>query len=198
MKWINCMNDSRYFQEAESVRSGHSHITSQNVNFSPHPVPGGMLSRSFGMPSRREGPPSIWDTHGTSGNVYASPDASSTAPYPQELTPWSSGISEPIHSTVEKKNENRTTVQDQRCQSGPRRIQSSLVRWNSSKNNGADQRLQISDLHFDKYTTQRLLVGRWGSRSRYVLVHNFLRKQCIGSKKWGWFIQWMIWNLRYL
>ena len=56
---INCMNVSRDFQDAESVRSGHSHVTSQAVSFPPHPVLGGMLSRSFGMPS----PPSIWDTH---------------------------------------------------------------------------------------------------------------------------------------
>ena len=67
---INCMNDSRDFQDAESIRSGNSHITSQPVSFPPHPIPGGMLSRSIGMPSRREGPPSIWDTHGVSGNVF--------------------------------------------------------------------------------------------------------------------------------
>ena len=53
----------RDFQDAESVRSGHSHVTSQLLSFPPHPIPGGMLSRSIGMPSRREGPPSIWDTH---------------------------------------------------------------------------------------------------------------------------------------
>ena len=82
---INCVNDSRDFQDAESVRSGHSHVTSQPVSFPPHPIPGGMLSRSIGIPSRREGPPSIWDTHGISGNVFANPVASSTAPYPQEL-----------------------------------------------------------------------------------------------------------------
>ena len=29
---ISCMNDSRDFQDAESVRSGHSHVTSQPVN----------------------------------------------------------------------------------------------------------------------------------------------------------------------
>ena len=51
---INCMNDSRDFQDAESVRSGKSHVTSQQVSFPPHPIPGGMLSRSIGMPSRRE------------------------------------------------------------------------------------------------------------------------------------------------
>ena len=67
---INCMNDSRDFQDAESVRSGHSHVASQPVSFPPHPVPGGMLSRTFGMPSRNNGPPSIWDTHGLSGNVF--------------------------------------------------------------------------------------------------------------------------------
>ena len=49
------MNDSRDFQDAESVRSGHSHVATQPVSFTPHPVLGGMLSRSLGMPSRREG-----------------------------------------------------------------------------------------------------------------------------------------------
>ena len=152
---IKCMNDSRDFQDAESVRSGHSNVTSQPVFFPPHPVPGGMLSRSVGMPSRKDGPPSIWDTHGISGNICAYPAASSSAPYPQELDPWSSHISEPIHSSTAEKNENQTPVQDQRCQSGPS-AQSSVIpsEGDSSKNYGADQqRLQISDLHFDKFPT---------------------------------------------
>ena len=155
---IDCMNDSRDFQDAESVRSGHSHVTS----FPPHPIPGGMLSRSIGMPSRLEWPPSIWDTHGISGNVFADPVASSTAPYPQELNPWSFHISEPIHISQAGKNENQTPVQDQRCQSGPSAKNSVIpCEGDSSKNYGADQRLQISDLQFDKFPTQqRLLVGR--------------------------------------
>ena len=66
---INCIKDSRDFQDAESVWSGQSHVTSQPVFFTPFQNPGGMLSRSLGMPSRNNGPPSIWDTHGTSGNV---------------------------------------------------------------------------------------------------------------------------------
>ena len=52
---INCMNDSRDFKDAESVRSGQSLATSQPVFFPPHPDPGGMLSRSLGMPSRNNG-----------------------------------------------------------------------------------------------------------------------------------------------
>ena len=30
---VNCMNDSRDFKDAESVRSGHSHVTSQSAFF---------------------------------------------------------------------------------------------------------------------------------------------------------------------
>ena len=74
---INCMNDSKDFQDTESIRSGNSHVTSRPVSFPVHPIPGGMLSRSIGLPSRKEGPPSIWDTHGISGNVFVNPDASS-------------------------------------------------------------------------------------------------------------------------
>ena len=82
---VNCMNDSKDFQDAESVRSGNSHVTSGPVSFPPHPIPEGMLRHSFITPSRREGPPCIWDTHGKSGNVFANPPASSSAPYPHEL-----------------------------------------------------------------------------------------------------------------
>ena len=132
---INCKNDSRDFQDAESVRSGHSHVASHPVSFPPHPVPGGMLSRSIGMPSRKDGPPSIWDTHGISGNVFANPTASFSAPYPQELNPWSSLLSEPIHTSPAGKNENQTPVQDQRCQSGPS-VKNSIIprEGDSSKN----------------------------------------------------------------
>ena len=97
------MNDSKDFQDAESVRSGNSHVTSRPVSFPPHPIPEGMLRHSFVSPRRKEGPPSIWDTHGISGNVFANPPASSSAPCPQELNQWNSSIEEPLHtSTVEK------------------------------------------------------------------------------------------------
>ena len=107
---INCMNDSRDFQDAESVRSGHSHVASQRVSFPLVRDPGGMLSRSTGMPSRKNGPPSISETHGKSGNVFANPAASSSAPCPQELIPWSSHISQQIHSSQAVKSENQTPV----------------------------------------------------------------------------------------
>ena len=67
---VNCMNDSKDFQDAESVRSGNSHVTSRPVSFPPRPIPEGMLRHSFVSPRRKEGQPSIWDTHGISGNVF--------------------------------------------------------------------------------------------------------------------------------
>ena len=112
------MNNSRDFQGAESVRSGHSHVANQPAFFAHFQNPCGMLSRSLGMPSRKDGPPSI-DTHGLSGKIFANPTASSSALYPKELNPWSSHISEPIHSSPAGKNDNQTPVQNQRCQSGP-------------------------------------------------------------------------------
>ena len=145
--------DSRIFQDADSVRSGQSHVASQPVFFPPQPDPGGMLSRSLGMPSRKNDPPSIWDTHGISGSVFENPDASSSAPYPQESNPWSSNVSE--HTAPHVMSESQTPAQDQRCQSGPSARNSVVCSVGDFSNNyGADQqRLQISDLHFDKSPT---------------------------------------------
>ena len=151
---VNCMNDSKDFQDAESVRSGNSHVTSRPVSFPPHPIPEGMLRHSF-VPRRKEGPPSIWDTHGKSGNVFANPPASSSAPYPQELNPWNSSIEEPLHTSTVEKSERPEQNQYLRCQSGPSAQDSVIFSGgDTTKNYGADQqRLQISDFHFDKFPT---------------------------------------------
>ena len=126
------------------------------MSFPPHPIPEGMLRHSFVTQCRREGPPCIWDTHGISGNVFVNPDASSSAPYPQEFNQWNSSIEEPLHSsTADVTSERPEQDQDLRCQSGPSAKDSVIFSGgDSSKNNGADQqRLQIPDLHFDKFPT---------------------------------------------
>ena len=134
---VNCMNDSKDFQDAESVRNGNSHVTSRQVSFPPHPIPEGMLRHSFVSPSRREGPPSIWDTHGISGNVFADAHASSSAPYPQELNQWNASTEEPFHSSTAEKSERPEQDQDQRCQSGPSaKVSVILSGGDSSKNYG--------------------------------------------------------------
>ena len=116
-KEVSCLNDSKDLKDSESVRSGQSHVTSQLAFFPPVRNPGGLLSCSLGMPSRNDGPPRIWDTHGISGNVFSNPTASSSAPYPQESNPWVSNVSE--HTSPHVMSESQTPAQDQRCQSGP-------------------------------------------------------------------------------
>ena len=86
---------------------------------------------------------------------FADPLASSSAPYPQELHQWNSSIEEPLHSSTVEKSERPEQNQDLRCQSGPSAKDSVIFSGgDSSKNYGADQqRLQILDLHFDKFPT---------------------------------------------
>ena len=81
---VNCMNDSKDFQDAESVRSGNSHVTSQPGVFPKHPPFVGLLRPSFVSPRRTDGPPNTRDTSGISGNIFANPQAPPTALHPQE------------------------------------------------------------------------------------------------------------------
>ena len=120
--------------------------------FPKHHIPEGLLRPSFESPRRKEGPPSIWDTPDISGNVFASPHASSTAPHPQELNPWGKSLRSRFICLQRRRPEQN---QDLRCQSGPSAKDSVIFSGGDfSKNYGADQqRLQISDLHFDKFPT---------------------------------------------
>ena len=86
------------------------------------------------------------------GKRFGNPKASSSAPYPQESNPWVSNVSE--HTSPHVMSESQTPVQDQRCQSRPSARNSVvLCEGGFSKYYVADQRLQISDPHFDKFST---------------------------------------------
>ena len=189
---VNCMNDSKDFQDAESVRSGNSHVTSQPGVFPKHPPFEGLLRPSFVSLRHTDGPQNIWDASGISGNVFAHPQASSSAPYPQELiSTWRKTIEEPIHMSTAQRSGRPERDQDLRCQSGPPAkdsVEETLQRIMEQTNN--DCRFRISILT-SSLRQQPLLAGRKGSRPRYVLVHNFLRKRCNGSRKWSCLIQWM-------
>ena len=64
---VNCMNDSRDFKVAESVRSGQlSHVFSESALLGPQADQGGLLSRARNLQ------PDILDTYGTLANVFAS------------------------------------------------------------------------------------------------------------------------------
>ena len=86
---------------------------------------------------------------------FVNPPASSSSPYPGGVNPWISDVTEDRSPHVTSWRQNPDTALDPRCQSGP-------SAWNSvdpeegrsSKDYWADQqRLQISELHFDKFPT---------------------------------------------
>ena len=55
-----------------------------------------------------------WDTYGTSGNVFAHPQASSSAPYPQELnSTWKKTTEEPIHMSIAEKWKTRARLRSE-------------------------------------------------------------------------------------
>ena len=153
---VNCMNDSKDFQDAESVRSGNSHVTSQPRLFFKHPIPEGLLRPLFVSPRRKEGLPDICDTPGFSGNVFCKPTG-----FPLQiliLKNW-------IHGGKSLKNrficpqrrrvidQNEIKIWDASLDRQPK-IQSSSVEETIQRIMGQDQqRLQISDLHFDKFPT---------------------------------------------
>ena len=111
-----------------------------NQCFSHFPDPGGMLCRSLGMPSRKDGPPSIWDTHGTSGNVFVNPTAASSTLYPGGINPWISNVSEHTSPHVMGERQTPDTTLDPRCQSGASARNSfDPSEGRFSKNCGADQ-----------------------------------------------------------
>ena len=136
------------------MRSGHSHVTSQPGVFPEHPPYEGLLRPSFTSQRQTEEPPDTWDTSGVSGNVFANPQASASAPYPVELnSPWKKTIEEQLHMSTVEKSDRPERDQDLRCQSG-RSAKDSVIfsGGHYSKNYQADQqRLQISDLQFDKF-----------------------------------------------
>ena len=96
-----------------------------------------------------------------------------------------------------RKNERPEQNQDLRCQSGPSAKDSVIFSGGDpSKNYGADQeRLQISDLYFDKFHTPATFACwkiRFNQDRGMYLFTIPPRKLCDGSKKWRWLIQWMI------
>ena len=192
---MNCMNDSKDFQDAESIRSGNSHVTSRPVSFPPHPILEGMLSRSIGMQSRREGPPSIWDTHGISGNVFANPDASSSALYPQELNPWSSSTEERLRSSTVEKSERRTQDQDPRCQSGQSAKNPVIFSGGDSSENYGARPTTTADFGFSfrqiHYTSHVCLledkIQDWGMYLFTISYGSYALDQRSGD---GWFSGW--------
>ena len=124
------------------------------MSFPPHPIPEGMLSRSFwsAEPQRRAAK-HLGHTWFFGKRFCKSNSVFFSTFHPQESNPWVSNV--PEHTSPPVMSESQTPVEDQRCQSGPSAKNSVIPSEGEfSKKYAADQqRLQTSDLHFDKFPT---------------------------------------------
>ena len=89
------------------------------------------------------------------GKCFVNPPASSSSPCPGGINPGIPNVTEHLSPHVTSERQNSDTALDPRCQSGSSARNSiDPDEGRFSKDYGADQqRLQISDLHFDKFPT---------------------------------------------
>ena len=153
------MNDSKEFQDAETICFGNSHVTSRPESFPPHPNPEGMLSRSFrsAEPQRRAAK-HLWHAWYIGKRFCKSTcifiSSLSSRIESMEFVNRRARSIRPQWSKVKGQKH----YQDLRCQPGPSAKKSVIFSgrrlFKKKKIYGADQqRLQISDLHFDKFHT---------------------------------------------
>ena len=132
------------------------HVPSQPAVFPPYRDPDEMLSRPGRMLSRNDKPSALWDTHGISGKRFCKSTGVFFVTFSrriQSLDLWRNGTH--ITACNERTSKTPDTALDPRCQSGPSAGNSfDPSEGRFSKNYGADQqRLQISELHFNKFPT---------------------------------------------
>ena len=141
---VNCMSDSKDFQDAD-ITSQWKFPRYQSTSVFPTSSNTWRNAKPFfwsAEPQRRAA------KHLVHGKRFCKSRC-------VKLHQWNSSIEEPLHSSTVEKSERPEQNRDLRCQSGPSAKDSVLFSGgDSSKNYGADQqRLQISDLHFDKFPT---------------------------------------------
>ena len=151
------MNDSRDFKDAESVRSGQlSHVPCEPALF---PLP--TDPRRTAEP-RQKIAACYWNTHVKSENVFANSPAYYSAPCSRTLNSWD----DPIEGRIPMQESTGTpeagvSDRDKDTIPTPRLLRSSSAGNSFCRmegrfftNSGFDQqRLQISELHFDRFPT---------------------------------------------
>ena len=190
----NCMNGSRDFQDAASVRSGQSHVARQPVFFPPHLVPSECWAVLWECRAATMGR-QVFGTHMVHRETFLQIQRRLL----QHLFRKSQilGVVLMYQNThhhmwwVKAKHQFRIRDASQDCQ---REIQSFLVREILQRimvQTNNDCRFLISILTSSLHQ-QPLLAGRQGSRPRYVLVTishgNYAVHQRSGD---GWFSGWI-------
>ena len=109
---------------------------------------------------------------------FVNPPASSSSPYPGGFNPWIPNQTEDTLPHVRSERQTPDTALDPRCQSGPSARNSFVPsEGRFSKNYLADQqRLQISDPHFDKFphvSNLCLLEDKIQDRGMYLFTISY-------------------------
>ena len=188
--------------DAESICSGNPHVTSPPGLFPRHPPFVGMLRPSFISQRHTEEPPNIRDTSGISGNVFAHPQTSSSAPVSSRIE---------FHLEENYRRTNSHVYCREKWKTRARLRSEMPVRTVSQKFSHLQWRRLFKELWGRPTTTADfgssfwqvpyasdicLLEDKIHDRGMYLFTIS-LRKRCSGSKKWSWLIQWMIWCLRH-
>ena len=126
---------------------------------------------------------------------FVNPPASSSSPYPGVFNPWISNVTEHTSPHVMSERQTPDTVLTPRFQLGPSARNSfDPSEGRLSKNYGADQqRLQISDLHFDKFPTPttvacwKIRFKNWGMYLFTISYESHAVDQRSGD---GWLSGW--------
>ena len=160
------------------------------------PISEGMLSRSSGVSSRREGPPSIWDTWYIGKRFFANPVVSSTALYsPKNRTHGvhraRSRFIHPQWKEWKVKTRSRSempvwTVSQKFSHLQWRRLFKELWSRPTTTANFGSSLWQIPHTSYVCLLEDK--IQDWGM---YLLTISY-GSWCNGSKKWRWLIQWMI------
>ena len=147
------MNDSRDFKDAESVRSGPSHVPSQPALFPLYRDSGGLLSRN-------NQPPDIWNLQGKIGKRFLQIHERLLSPHPGDFNPWISDETEDGERQIPDAAKHQLRIRDASPDRQPK-IQSFQVREILQRIMGQtnDCRSQIFILT-NSLLQQHLLVGR--------------------------------------
>ena len=180
---MNSVSDSGDFQDVESNYSGRlSHVSSLPA----------MIPSSRSVPSRGERlPPFTWNQSGLQEKVFGNQFSTfdSFRDHPQRIQ------SDDVQRNREAVPEAGRTMKTDKikaqfqCRHFPTRP------WTTSSTIPVDlpqnymigqQRQQISELHFDKFTNPQsfFLCGKFDSKIKWLLVLLFHRIPCCGSRKW--------------
>ena len=204
---VKCMNDSRDFRDAESICSGNSHVY-QSTRIIPQTssiwrdVEAFVLFAADKMRSRQTFGihPVYQETflhiHKLLRQLRILMELNSS-----KWNTWKKTTEEPIHLSTAEKSGRPERDSDLRCQSRTVSQKFSHLQWRRLFKELWGRPTTTADFgssYWQVPYASIFFAGRWGSRLRYVIVHNFLRKQCSGSKKWSWLIQWTIWDFRHL